>query len=417
MVEAASIVANVPVGVDLGSGAVVGVVGDPPLAAAVARSLVLQLVVAHGPADLLVAGLLSPTGASEEACWMRWFPHASNPASGEALTAQGPDVASVLSRLHRSTSSPAPGDGATSERTHLLLVVDDPLLLAACNTPARRLLASDPSAAALIVTADAAALPSICDTVVEVRSDGTAAIHRAGGAELADQVAIAGASIATAMEVALALAGWHDPEQPAPGAGLPHSVALGELVGAAAHEPEVMRSTWEAGGSDPPLRTLLAAAAGGPVEVDLVRDGPHALIAGTTGAGKSELLRSLVAGSGHAHGSGPPGLRARRLQGRRARSTPALTCLTSSGVVTDLDEHLAERALRSLRAELRRRETHLARRWRGRPDRLSALRPGAPRWLASSWSSTSSPPWPWTSRASSHRSSASPSEVAASACT
>ena len=30
--------------------------------------------------------------------------------------------------------------------------------------------------------------------------------------------------------------------------------------------------------------------------VDLVSDGPHALVAGTTGAGKSELLRSLVAG-------------------------------------------------------------------------------------------------------------------------
>ena len=35
--------------------------------------------------------------------------------------------------------------------------------------------------------------------------------------------------------------------------------------------------------------------ADGVVEIDLVRDGPHALIAGTTGSGKSELLRTLVA--------------------------------------------------------------------------------------------------------------------------
>ena len=33
----------------------------------------------------------------------------------------------------------------------------------------------------------------------------------------------------------------------------------------------------------------------GPFAIDLVRDGPHGLVAGTTGAGKSELLQSIVA--------------------------------------------------------------------------------------------------------------------------
>jgi S-DNA-T family DNA segregation ATPase FtsK/SpoIIIE len=35
----------------------------------------------------------------------------------------------------------------------------------------------------------------------------------------------------------------------------------------------------------------LAVAADGVVEIDLVEHGPHALLAGTTGAGKSDLLR------------------------------------------------------------------------------------------------------------------------------
>ena len=40
---------------------------------------------------------------------------------------------------------------------------------------------------------------------------------------------------------------------------------------------------------------LVGVDADGPVVLDLQRDGPHALVAGTTGAGKSELLQTLVA--------------------------------------------------------------------------------------------------------------------------
>src|SRR5204863_329707 len=39
----------------------------------------------------------------------------------------------------------------------------------------------------------------------------------------------------------------------------------------------------------------LGETANGPMPIDLVADGPHALVAGTTGSGKSELLRTLIA--------------------------------------------------------------------------------------------------------------------------
>ena len=65
--------ANRPVELDLAEDGVVGIVGDPAAARAVARSLVLQLVVHHGPADLATVFV-----AGERHChwqWMEWLPH------------------------------------------------------------------------------------------------------------------------------------------------------------------------------------------------------------------------------------------------------------------------------------------------------------------------------------------------------
>ena len=97
-----------------------------------------------------------------------------------------------------------------------------------------------------------------------------------------------------------------------------------------------------------------------PVRARPGRDGPHGLVAGTTGSGKSELLQTIVASLA----VGQPA---------RTRMTFVLVdykggaafkdCVRlphTVGMVTDLDTHLVERALTSLGAELRRREHLLA---------------------------------------------------------
>ena len=107
--------------------------------------------------------------------------------------------------------------------------------------------------------------------------------------------------------------------------------------------------------SDGHLRAALGMSADGIVEVDLVGDGPHALIAGTTGAGKSELLRTLVATL--AAGSSPDDVTFVLIDYKGGSTFDACADLPHTvGVVTDLDDRLAERALVSLEAEIRRRE-------------------------------------------------------------
>src|SRR5699024_5091786 len=83
-------------------------------------------------------------------------------------------------------------------------------------------------------------------------------------------------------------------------------------------------------------------------------DGPHGLIGGTSGAGKSELIAALVAGL-VAYQS-PRDLSLMFIDFKGGSASEVFKDLPHiSGRVTDLDESLAIRAQISLRAELRRR--------------------------------------------------------------
>ena len=81
----------------------------------------------------------------------------------------------------------------------------------------------------------------------------------------------------------------------------------------------------------------------GPHWVDLRHDGPHVLIAGTTGAGKSELLQTLIASLALA--SSPADLTFVLVDYKGGSAFDACARLPHTlGLVTDLDPHLAERA-------------------------------------------------------------------------
>jgi S-DNA-T family DNA segregation ATPase FtsK/SpoIIIE len=96
----------------------------------------------------------------------------------------------------------------------------------------------------------------------------------------------------------------------------------------------------------------------GPTVVDLVEHGPHAVVGGTTGSGKSELLVSWVIAMAATH---PPSRVTFLLVDFKGGSAfaPLVGLPHTVGIVTDLDEAEARRALESLRAELRYRERRL----------------------------------------------------------
>lgn len=141
------------------------------------------------------------------------------------------------------------------------------------------------------------------------------------------------------------------------------------LVAANRRLPDAVRLEDVLGGREdaagrPPLGSLRAPIgrdATGVVEVDLVRDGPHAVVAGTTGAGKSELLVSWVLAMAAWH---PPSAVTFLLVDFKggAAFAPLAGLAHVIGTVSDLDARRSARAIESLRAELMRRERLLAER-------------------------------------------------------
>lgn len=128
-------------------------------------------------------------------------------------------------------------------------------------------------------------------------------------------------------------------------------LALGGLLDPRPVAPPVAGSRTLAG--------VIGTSGARPFCLDLVSDGPHALVVGTTGSGKSELLRTWVVSLAAHHTPEDVVFVLADFKGGTAfsslRSLPHVT-----GVLTDLDATAAARGLESLRAEVRRREGVLA---------------------------------------------------------
>jgi DNA segregation ATPase FtsK/SpoIIIE, S-DNA-T family len=370
---------NAPLAVDLTPRHTLGVVGDRKAALALARQVICQLAVHHGPADLRVAVLTDPSQAADWD-WAKWLPHVRSldESSGRALLgAAVEDVAAVLDEL---TAAPAKAPGARPDETPegpvTLVVVDAPRLLEGRNSLARDVLSGEGvPACGLVLVPSADQLPALCTSVVELAGGIGAARYREPRINLTiENVLVAGMPEKLARQAGRALARLEDPEVPDLGADLPDGVSLVDLIGGDL-TPEAFTRRWKSGGKVPRMTGPIGVAGDGPVEIDWVADGPHALVAGTTGSGKSEMLRSVVAGLAASVDSEHLNFVLIDYKGGSAFAQCAGLPHTV-GMVTDLDEHLGARALRCLEAELHYRETRL--RDAGASDLKQYLQDGQP---------------------------------------
>ncbi|GAA2334978.1 FtsK/SpoIIIE domain-containing protein [Dactylosporangium salmoneum] len=342
----------VPLPSPLGPHETVSLTGPPDLVDALARALLCQLAVHQGPADLRIALLLDNDLTRWD--WAKWLPHLRTDDDGAMRCAACADerqleaaVQRLLAEDHRrAAGAPAP---------QWLFVVSGERLRPGACAALRRAVADG---AALLVVGGPA--PDIATTRLEVEAGGTLR-HTA----VRDGVTIHGAApmpmaMPSARRFARALARYEDPliadRQPA----LPEIVRLSALgeIGLAAPVEQIaaeVERRWKAGTARDGLAAAIGMTEHGVFELDLVRQGPHCLIGGTTSSGKSELLKTIVAALALRYS--PEQVVFGLFDFKGKTSLQELARLPHVvGLVGDTDLHEAERALRYLAAELLRRE-------------------------------------------------------------
>ena len=358
---------DVPVPLPFPELGVVGVAGGRERALATARWIVSQAAVLHSPRDLSMVVLSAAADAATSWRWAHWLPHLAPQQGQDCVALLGTDQESAGRRVNellqelsrrKADAVATSGGGGLRPDPYVLVVLDGARLLRRMpGVP--QLLQEGPGFGmfALCVDEDERLLPEEVRLAVCWSPQAVSRLHlRGGGLErlgdvLADQVGPDWCEL-----VARSMAPVRDVSRDDADSALPTSARLLDLLGMPDPTGQDVAGIWQRGGST--TAAPIGIGAEGAFVLDIRKDGPHALVAGTTGAGKSELLQTIIASLAVANR--PDALNFVLIDYKGGSAFQDCARLPHTvGMVSDLDAHLTERALASLAAELHHRETIL----------------------------------------------------------
>ncbi|MBV7254878.1 FtsK/SpoIIIE domain-containing protein [Streptomyces sp. S-2] len=400
---------DAPVTLPLRQLGVVGMAGPGDSGRAMGRWAVAQTAALHSPMDVQFY-VLTETTAQPDWEWTRWLPHCRPAGSQDVNLLIGTDAETVGARIGELTQILDARQKALQENRGQNAGFSDPDIVVVWDGSRRlrslpgvvRLLREGPEVHiyALCLDTEERFLPGEClavvvaepkprelDPALQPAAAGAGAAARPGafpsfqawhptgradaetgqeqlrlrveenGSEQRTLVRPEFVSAPWCLRLARALSPLRDISGETEDSALPGASRLLDVLQLEPPTSEAITARWRTGGQS--TMAVIGESYDGPFGIDMRKDGPHGLIAGTTGSGKSELLQTIVAALAVANT--PENMTFVLVDYKGGSAFKDCVKLPHTvGMVTDLDAHLVERALESLGAELKRREHILA---------------------------------------------------------
>jgi S-DNA-T family DNA segregation ATPase FtsK/SpoIIIE len=359
-------VPQVPVTTSIRTGPL-GVAGPLPDRTGVVRALICNLAVHHSPDEVHLLAIFSPNRITEWQ-WLKWLPHTyalSDEAGRHYLANDSVSAEDVLKglleELHRRQNQlyAAQHGERTPVWPWLVLVVEDYALVR--NDPAIHLLLSPEgrqlNATAVFMVDQAPHVPMGCSAVVESQANGQLRYSIAGAAGETCSCWPEYADTALSEQLVRSLAPVEVYTLQSDSA-MPSNVRLLDMMSIKDIDRWDVARNWQRRSPGQYLTVPIGERRGNqPMVLDLnhTGHGPHGLIAGTTGSGKSELVQTLVVALALTHHPYDVGFVLVDFKGGGTFSD-LVRLPHTLGMVTDLSGNLTERALVALEAEMDRRK-------------------------------------------------------------
>ena len=368
-------VPDVPIAVNLRAFAQVRIDGEPEAARGLTRAVLAHLAALHAPHELLIATCLAPDRRAEWD-WVKWLPHALHP-NGTDGAGQIRFVSSSLSDLERLLADQmanrpffAPGGKPLTDQPHLVVVIDG-----GHASHDSRLLSAPPQGVTVIdLTGNA--VRGAGDGVMRLRVTTDEVFHVTADREGGDRENLLGRPDELTVSQTESFARQLAPLRSAVAGASGAVEEEDEVDEQPQHELELMsllnipdayhldpETIWKPRARRDRLRVPFGLTPDGqPVDLDIKESaqggmGPHGLVIGATGSGKSEVLRTFVLGLAVTHS--PDALNLVLVDFKGGATFLGLDSLPHvSAVITNLEDELilVDRMQDALAGEMNRRQ-------------------------------------------------------------